>query len=288
MNKIDLMIIGTQKSGTSALNKYLASHPGFATHSSLEFSYFVNDEEYKLGYEKSFREHFTEYKKGDIPIAKSVGIIYLSKALERLSIHNPTVKIVITLRNPVDRAYSAYWYAKRMGWENASTFEEGLHQSRQSEHWIGNRFLDYIHRGEYITHIQETLKYFNREQLYFVLAEDLRQQPEQKCNDILAYFGFDHTITLSQAKDYNRAALPRYPLLSKWLLDTNPIKKHLRSLVPVTVGRKIKTNIRNWNEQAFNPPPMNINTRLELIEHFRPFNESLSTLLQRDLAHWNI
>ncbi len=286
MNQIDIMIIGTQKSGTSAINQYLASHPEFKTHQTLEFTYFVNDEEYARGFDEIFAEHFRtgDYKK---IIAKSVGIIYLPEALSRLYAHNAASKIIITLRNPVDRAYSAFWYAKKMGWEKAKTFEEGLENEGNHVHWIGNRFCEYLKRGEYITHIKNVLRYYSTDQIAFVLAEDLRSKTEQTCNAIMKQFGYSEDIRLVAIEKHNRSARPRFATINMMLTDANPIKQHLRELMPIALARKIKSSIRKWNEVSYDPPSMNPQTRQKLIEHFKPFNEELSILINRNLTHWN-
>ncbi|NJN27489.1 MAG: sulfotransferase domain-containing protein [Cyclobacteriaceae bacterium] len=167
MNKIEIAIIGTQKSGTSSLNKYLALHPEFVTHSSLEFPYFVNDELYHKGYEHAMGEYFDNSELNSKIIIKSVGIIYDEEALRRLKDHNPDVKIIITLRHPVDRAYSAYWYACRYGWEKEPSFEKSLWQKSQQENWIGNRFCDYINRSEYSKHIKTVYDHFPERQVLY-------------------------------------------------------------------------------------------------------------------------
>jgi len=42
-----------------------------------------------------------------------------------------------------------------------------------------------------------------------------------------------------------------------------------------------------FNEREFAPPPINPSTKETLIEYFKPYNEQLSELLDRDLSHWN-
>jgi len=289
MRKIDAIIIGSQKSGTSSLNHYLAKHPAFITHQELEFVYFVNDEVYTSGYNNAFVEHFPHFKSGDKIVAKSVGILYEESALKRLYEHNPHVKIIIALRNPIDRAYSAYWYARRMGWETEETFEKSIFKphSTTNDHWIKNRFRDYLGRSEYVNHIKQVYQYFSPRQVCFVMTEDLRKNAEQTCNGVMHYFGFEPLIKLSVEPERNRSALPRSPFISALLSDRNPLKKYIRNLIPVSLGRKVKFTIRTLNEKEFVPPKIADTTRAMLVDHFLPLNAELSELIKKDLKHWN-
>ena len=88
MRQIDLMIIGAQKAGTTALNHYLGQHPDVLGHPQTEFAYFRDDNLFAEGYEPVFRRHFTQ---GDpatarVVIGKNAGIYDSETALacERL------------------------------------------------------------------------------------------------------------------------------------------------------------------------------------------------------------
>lgn len=281
------MIIGAQKSGTSSLHNYLATHPAFITHQALEFTYFVQEEAYAQPYARIFAEYFPHYREGQYVIAKSVGVVYEEKALKRLHQHHPEVQLIITLRHPVDRAYSAYWYARRIGWEQRSSFEQSLEDPGDNTHWIAQRFCDYLYRSEYITHLHRVYSYFDKQQVYIMLADELQADATTACNQALQYFGHTPQVQLSEDKAYNRAAMPRHFGVARLLTDRNPLKPYLKRLIPVTLGRRLKAALRTLNEKPFSPPPLAPTTRQQLIEHFKPYNEQLAQLLNKDLSHWN-
>src|SRR5678809_829657 len=116
--KIDLMIIGAQKAGTTSLQNYLNEHPEILGHPQIEFGYFKDDKTYENGYEKEFARHFTSgsVNTAKAVIAKNTGMYDSDKALERLQQHNPDCKLVFIVREPVSRAYSSYSMEKFNGW----------------------------------------------------------------------------------------------------------------------------------------------------------------------------
>ena len=140
---IQLMIVGAQKSGTSSLLRYLEQHPDMHTHPQPEMTFFLQDREYSRGYEWAFAKYFAgESDRDDIAnkqlIAKNVMVMHSPEVMQRIYEHNPDIHLVVLLREPVARAYSAYWWARRRGWENIKTYEEALaaEEDRLNENWF--------------------------------------------------------------------------------------------------------------------------------------------------------
>src|SRR5262245_11979337 len=108
--KIDAMIVGAQKSGTTSLLRYLSQHPMIEAHLPEEFSFFVRDAEYELGIESAFTRFFTgtDFSDPKVVVAKNAGMCYNEVALGRLKNHHPGVIVIMVIRNPVDRAWSSY------------------------------------------------------------------------------------------------------------------------------------------------------------------------------------
>ena len=103
MRKLDLVIVGAQKAGTTSLHQYLKSHPDISGHSVTEFTYFTDNNVHKDGFESAFKKYFDkqEYKR---IVAKNVTINQQENSLIKLKEHNPKVKIIFMLREPVSRA----------------------------------------------------------------------------------------------------------------------------------------------------------------------------------------
>src|SRR5688572_6669330 len=120
-NKIALMIVGAQKAGTTSLNNSLAQHPKIFTHETLEFGLFRDNEEYNKGLDFFLKNTVSKSDSSNpeknIFIAKRVGLLHNEEMLLKLHGLNPNVKIVAVLRNPIDRAFSAFWYCRKTGME---------------------------------------------------------------------------------------------------------------------------------------------------------------------------
>ena len=148
MQKINFIIAGAQKAGTSSLKYYLGQHPDICTHTRLEFSYFIDEKDYKQGYNKNYIRYFSHINKEQIILAKSVSILSDENFIKRMYKHNKNLKFVFVMRNPVDRAYSSYWYSKSESWENSNSFEEALKRENYKNRVHKNN-TDYLFMSNY-------------------------------------------------------------------------------------------------------------------------------------------
>ena len=96
-SKIDLMIIGTQKAGTSALLALLQQHPEIQTHLTSEFSYFHDPTFASTEFESYFNSVYPDLKEESAIIAKGAGILEFLNALKSLNQHNPKAVISLSL-----------------------------------------------------------------------------------------------------------------------------------------------------------------------------------------------
>jgi hypothetical protein len=148
----DFLMIGAQKSGTSAIYAYLSQHPqvftsenkepGFFAFEGLQRS-FAGPDDARAGrdivrdlerYRRLFREVGDKARAGE---ASSI-YLYAPQAAERIHHYIPNAKLIAVLRDPVDRAYSAYRHLVRDGRESLS-FEGGLPPSRAGRPRTGTR-----------------------------------------------------------------------------------------------------------------------------------------------------
>lgn len=295
MRPVQLMIIGAQKAGTTSLLQYLAQHPYVCTHGQSEMAYFMIDSEYDMGYDRAFQRFFgncqAEYT---VLMAKHAMLMYSLKAVKRLYSHNPPMRLVVLLRDPIERAYSAYWYARRMGWENIETFREAIEAEParlRREGWLKWRNCAYLYNSTYIKHMVTLFENFEKEQVHVYLTEELRRDPAGICRSILTSFRLDSTVDLDLGHRHNTAKKARSEIvarfLAKLLTPQNPIKQFARSFVSDERAYQLREKLLRLNETEFTPPPINPSTRAHLEEYFEPHNAELVKLLELDLSHWN-
>lgn len=291
---IELMIVGTQKSGTSSLLRYLAQHPAIYTHPQPEMTFFLQDHEYTRGYESAFAKYFSQCTEDKKLIAKNVMVMHSPEIMQRIYQHNPEIHLVVLLREPVARAYSAYWWARRRGWENIKTFEEALtaEEARLKEDWFKWRQCGYRHNSTYYPHVKNLISRFGENHVHCILTDELKENPQSVCQRLFKLLNIQPDFEPLAQERHNQAAMPRSEkfsfLFTQFLSSHNPLKRAIRKLVPDAAAYKLRKTILNLNDKPFTPPPMNPKTREQLENYFKPFNQQLSELLGQDLTHWDI
>jgi hypothetical protein len=293
--KIDLMIIGAPKSGTTSLHRYLGQHPQVYSHLPAEIGYFATDVEYQRGFAATLSRYYRiDSSSGSYALfGKSVKIMYSEFALRRLQEHNPYARVILVLRNPVDRAYSDFCYARRMGWESIDEFEAALYAdpSRFGDDDVRKMACSYIKKGQYIRYIDVIEKVIGNNQFHVYLFEDLVSKPKSVCQSIFALFPYlDNQYIPDVDRRFNVGKANRNHFIAR-LLSTRSVlpglKERIRRAASDQFVDKSRDYIRKLNEKDHLPPPMIPSTRAELVEIFRPPNIELSKYLNRDLCLWN-
>ncbi len=291
---IEVVIAGSQKSGTTSLHRYLEQHPEIHTHERSEVTYFLIDSDYRNGYQKAYSIYFQNCPvTGGLLLAKHVMLMYSPKAIKRLSKHNPNAEIILLLRNPVRRAYSAYCYARQLGHETLQTFEEALdaEPKRMEEGWIKWRQCAYVHNSRYFRHIQRIMECFGKENLQIYLLEDLQQDPGAICRKIFEHLKVDTRFSPAVSKRHNRGAAARSKtiarLVARMRAERSEIIRYIRPFLPNSLVFATRRLVQKLNEKPFTPPPMNPETKRRLINCFSVDNQRLANLINRDLTLWN-
>ena len=296
------MIVGAQKAGTSSLLRYLAQHPDIHTHAQPEMPFFLQAREYGRGYDWAFAKYFAG-EKGTAAvqdkriIAKNVMVMHSPEVLQRIYEHNPEIHLVVLLREPVARAYSAYWWARRRGWENIKTYEAALaaEATRLNEDWFKWRQCAYQYNGIYYPHVKHLITQFGTDQVHCVLTDDLKEDAGAVCQRLFARLGIDSDFRPTIRERHNQATLPRSEkfnfLFTQFLASHNPLRRAIRKLLPDATAYKLRKAVLEWNDKPkehteSSPPPINPQTRERQIAYFKPFNAQLAQLLDRDLSSW--
>jgi len=183
----DFLIIGAQKSATCTLFFNLRRHPRLhlpETQDGLnELHFFDWEHHWERGVDW-YRRQFDR-----VPVLqgeKTPEYIAHLKCHERMFATVPRARLILSLRNPVDRAYS-HWnhfnqiekQSTQWGWV-VQSFEECIERNG-----------DVVRRGEYIDQIESLLRYYPRRQLHILIAERLRADPVGELNRVCAFLGVE-------------------------------------------------------------------------------------------------
>ena len=204
---LEFIIAGTMKGGTTAGIKNLSMHPDISMVKE-EIHYYDNKENYQKGIEW-YKSHFNYTKKscGD----KNHDVMYEYSCLELLQMVNPQVKIILFLRNPIERAYS-HWKMTRDLFKNQKSFEFCVNDEinhRMGENRLGKIafWYHFVQRGLYYEQIQEMLKYFPRDNIFISISEKIRNNMDEEYNKMFKFLNLDQyhgnfeEIFVSKSKD---------------------------------------------------------------------------------------
>ena len=285
MKRINVLIAGAQKAGSSSLKDCLAQHPEICVHKRLEFGYFMDELDYKEGLASTMQRYFSHYKQEDILMAKTVTALTSKKTVERICRHNKDMKIIFVLRNPIERAYSAFWYSKSQSWEEATSFKEALGNT-QFKSQVHKNSTDYLYMSNYKEHLDNLFSYFNRDQVKLILFDDLKQDMHSVCEDIFSFLDIDQSF-LPEIIIKNKTKASRLHFIDKLLNSQLPFKRFLRKYV---IGNSasifIKEKAESLNRKSFVKPKIDLNTKDELQKYFLPMIEELESLYSLDLSSW--
>jgi hypothetical protein len=197
--KPNFLILGAQKAGTYGLFYTLKQHSLLSKSTHKEIHYFDNDVWYKQNNIKEYQKYFCETaneRDNTLFFEATPDYLFHPKAAERIYEFNPKMKLIILLRNPIERALSAWimfhHQADKILENNiydprsfSEAIEEELEKFETSNFY--NDFRAYIKRGIYESQIRAYLKYFPFEQMLIIESEQLRTQHEFTMNQIFAF-----------------------------------------------------------------------------------------------------
>lgn len=201
MPKPDFLIIGAQKCGTSSLFHYLGQHPDLILPLQKEIQFFSLD--YSMGW-NWYKNQFPQKPIFERKLTGEASPYYLFHPLvpARVAKHLPKVKLIVMLRNPVDRAYSHFWHEKKYKTEPLNSFEEAIAKepertSDEEQKLINNqitqskpyRSFTYVARGMYFQQISRWLRYYRLKQMYFIKSENFFENPENELVELYRFLG---------------------------------------------------------------------------------------------------
>jgi len=186
-SKINLILAGTQKGGTSALDIYLRKHNEILMANTKEVHYFDTENNFS-----SEIDYATYHSNFSLPtnrkiIGESTPIyMYWYHAPQRMWAYNPEMKIIVVLRNPIDRAYS-HWNMERERGKEQLSFFEAIHneQSRCKESLpLQHRVYSYIDRGYYCEQLKRLFHFFPKESVLVLKSQELKNNLTYTLNEI--------------------------------------------------------------------------------------------------------
>lgn len=295
--KLDFAGVGAGKAGTTWIAACLREHPQVCIAKGKETNYFCTQHSLRklpltvTRYtssqrwrgEKWFQSLFSHHQPGQLRGEFSPTYISDPTTPALLHEHNPNMKLIFNYRNPVDVLYSGYYQITEL---------QPIHESFEEFFDLHPEFIDY---SSFYTNTMRYLEHFPREQMFFILMDDIKADSEKVYRDLCRFLEIDPEFTPeSLHKRVNERVVVRY----RWLRDivskiiyllsfSKPVRKLVKEPLKRLGAGKLAYQIRVRNNAPDAYVPMSPETRARLVEIFREENEKLGEFLGRDLSHWN-
>src|SRR6266576_212276 len=194
IERLDFILAGAQKSGTTALHYFLSKHPNIAMGDQQEIHFFDNDALFASEVDsEELHKHYPPLGLSTIAGDCTPSYIYHEPAAERIWKYNPKTKLLILLRNPVDRAF-AHWNMQRFRGREPLDFFDAVREEKAriaGAPPVEARRFAYVDRGFYGKQLERLFKFFPRDQLKAVKFEDFKQKQRETLTSIFEFLGLE-------------------------------------------------------------------------------------------------
>lgn len=290
-------LLGAPKAGTTALWAMLRQHPEVYLPDHKEPHFFAyRDHDLAFGGpadarimrhmvirdEEAYRALFRgrpEAARGDASVMQ----LYVPGTEARIRAAVPDARLLVVLRDPVQRAFSSWLHLVRDDRETLP-FEAALlaENERVEADWIP--LWHYQQVGTYAAQLERWWRHFPQDQLHVVWYEDLRADPHGVLRRVLAFLDVDPAAEIDVDVRRNVSGLPRNRWLQRLLSRPHLAKEAVKRLVPGTLRERLVAALRNLN--VADKPTLDPSTEASLRAHFVPEVERLETFTGRDLSAW--
>jgi hypothetical protein len=278
MRSLDFLIIGAQKAGTTSLRAFLESIPKHILVSKTEQHFWNREAHYNDGFGISgYMEKFTEATETQLVGEKSPSYLGSYEAPARIHRHFPHVKLIAVLRNPAERAYSAYWHGRRVGAIDPKVSFLKSIQDHRINH--GRPYGDLVTPGFYSRHLARYHEFFPQSQLLVLDFQQLLVDPTNELTRSISFLGLDlDEISASGSLEFpkrNVARVSRIPAVSRYIHKSKLLTYNNKSKI---LKRFLKTG---------DIPPMEPEDRLFLSEMYKDEDKKVNALTGRSFSWEN-
>ena len=289
----NLLIVGAAKSGTTSLHNYLNQHPSVFMCSPKEPHFLINKEigEQRIpkgvlnieDYKALFKEASHKLYRGES------SVMYLSFpefAIKNINKYlSKDVKIIVMLRNPVERAYSGYQHVKRYNLMESLSFEKALDQSENRYHNTSNMTpaSRYLELGMYFEQVKRFIEEFDN--VHVIIYDDYKNNFNLEIDNVFKFLDLDAFKVDTEEKYMVGGWKWKNEWIKSLMMKKSPYKTVLKFLLPFKSLRKVI--MLNLRKRSINKiENINPETKKWLKEYYKSDIEKLSLLLDKDLNNW--
>lgn len=203
--KVDFFVVGAARSGTTSIYNYLSLHPQVFLPKVKECNFFSNVESidyevyktpdlnkyYHMKIIKSYEVYQSLFKNANSNAIKgevSPSYLWDKDSAKNIFEYNPNAKIIISLRNPIVRAFSHYLMHLNTGHEKKQSFEEAL-KADKIKIWGGGNL--YLEMGLYYEQVKAYFNYFDSKSIKILIYEDWILNTEKYMNEVYDFLNIN-------------------------------------------------------------------------------------------------
>lgn len=282
----NFIVIGAPKAGTTSLFFYLAQHPDIFLPQQKELHYFTSKHlsasvagpgdrtalhaicKSRQAYENHYKKVRSQPSIGEV----SPSYLYFSSVAHEIKNQLGSVKIVVSLRDPIQKAFSQYMHLLRDNREQLEFFEALNNEaSRREQGW--SDFWAYSESSLYSVHLKRYIETFGQENVKIIIFEDMVKDVKRTMREVFEFLGVSSDLELKTDTTYNPSGKPNSKLLADLLSRPSPVKSFIKRLL----GRNLSARLQ---QRALR---LNIGDKLEISHEARVylkdyFSEDVATL----------
>lgn len=291
----NFLVVGAIKSGTTSLYHYLLQHPAVFLSPDVKESRFLvgltaekNPEIVDaINHVKSFDEYqhlFALAAPQQIIGEVDPWYLYLyGQTIPRIkSFLDPSVRIIMCLRNPIDRSYSHYYQVIKQGWKTRS-FSETVEAvlAGAATTWYERSFIE---AGLYYKQVKAYMDAFPSGQVLIFLFEELQSDGNGVFQRLCQFIGVDDNFCPDISERANIGGIPKNRTLHNLLKKRWMATALLKPFIPADRRKAMRQRLIAQNLHPY--PPMSDFERLLLVDYYREDISKLQSLINKDLSNW--
>lgn len=281
---VNFFIVGAPKAGTTSLHNSLALHPEIFMPEIKEPNFFSSRELLadKLYYHEKIISSLSDYQKlfsdagtrlkGDA----SVSYLFYPSVASEIFKYNPEARIIILLRQPIERAISHYRMDKRLGFVKAPLDAIYVDYGHNAPSYFQQYFL----LGKYTEQVKRYLDIFPANHVKIFLFDEVKKDFRKVMEDTLHFLGFKYTGFISVSENQNASFEFNVPFISG-LYRYGWLRKGLKKILP---GSQALNLLKRFSRKSKTEISENLNS--QLADFYRDDIIALGKLINKDLKHW--
>ena len=282
-NLPNFFVVGAPKCGTTSVYHYLSKHQDIFLPSKKELNFFSSEEiiRQNLYYDSFMVDDFNHYKdlyknshnffaKGDF----SVSYLFYKDVPQKIKDCVPDAKIIIFLRNPLDRSYSHYLMDFRLGY-----IKNSIEQIIKNPKKFNMYYQQIIELSMYFNQVKRYKDLFG-DNVKIILFEQLKNDTASTINSILDFINVDKNVDLITDIKHNSFKMPKNNLVKK-IYNNKKIRKFFSKLTPKFFKKAIFSIFFTYDK-----PKLTVSTKKYLSNLFYDDVKNLEKLINEDLSDW--